>query len=84
MTAPSVNSWVRQLETEDTKGLYILSGQNRKPIMDYSDEEAVDKAIESDSVYVWLRKPDRTFSVKDVNNLTFKRFLYALALDIDV
>lgn len=84
-TAQSVNGWVKRFETEGFDGLYTRSGQGRKPIMDCSDEDAVRKAIESDRQSVRAAKEAwQTSSGKEASDLTFKRFLAALAQDIDV
>jgi transposase len=85
MTAQSVNGWVKRFESEGIKGLYTRLGQGRKPIMDCSDEEAVRKAIESDRQSVRAAKETwQNASGKEVSDLTFRRFLSALAQDIDV
>ena len=85
MTAPSVNGWVKRFESEGIKGLYTRPGQGRKPIMDCSDEEAVRRAIESDRQSVRLAKEAwQNSSGKEASDLTFRRFLSALAQDIDV
>ncbi|WP_280673719.1 helix-turn-helix domain-containing protein [Dysgonomonas sp. PH5-37] len=85
MTAPSVNGWVKRFESEGIKGLHTRPGQGRKPIMDCSDEEAVRKAIESDRQSVRLAKEAwQNSSGKEASELTFRRFLSALAQDIDV
>jgi transposase len=85
MTARSVNGWVKRFEAEGINGLYTRPGQGRKPIMDCSDEEAVRRAIESDRRSVRAAKQAwRNASGKKASNLTFRRFLSALAQDIDV
>jgi transposase len=85
MTAQSVNGWVKRFETEGIKGLHTRPGQGRKPIMDCSDEEAVRKAIESDRQSVRAAKEEwQKASGKEASDLTFRRFLSALAQDIDV
>jgi len=85
MTAQSVNGWVKRFESEGFKGLHTRAGQGRKPIMDCSDEEAVRKAIESDRQSVRLAKEAwQNSSGKEASDLTFRRFLSALAQDIDV
>ena len=85
MTSQSVNSWVKRFEIDGVKGLYTRSGQGRKPIMDCSDEEAVRKAIESDRQSVRAAKEAwQNASGKEASESTFKRFLSALAQDIDV
>jgi transposase len=85
MTAQSVNGWVKRFEVEGIKGLHTRPGQGRKPIMDCSDEDAVRKAIESDRQSVRLaREAWQNSSGKEASDLTFRRFLSALAQDIDV
>lgn len=85
MTAQSVNGWVKRFETEGIKGLHTRPGQGRKPIMDCSDEDAVRKAIESDRQSVRsAREAWQKSSGKEASELTFRRFLSALAQDIDV
>jgi transposase len=85
MTAQSVNGWVKRFQSEGIKGLYTRPGQGRKPIMDCSDEEAVRKAIESDRQSVRSAKEEwQKTSGKEASELTFSRFLSALAQDIDV
>jgi transposase len=85
MSARSVNGWVKRFETEGIKGLHTRPGQGRKPIMDCSDEDAVRKAIESDRQSVRsAREAWQKSSGKEASELTFRRFLSALAQDIDV
>ena len=85
MTAQSVNGWVKRFESEGIKGLHTRPGQGRKPIMDCSDEDAVRKAIESDRQSVRSAKEAwEKSSGKEASDLTFRRFLSALAQDIDV
>ncbi|NDV45898.1 helix-turn-helix domain-containing protein [Paludibacter sp. 221] len=85
MTAQSVNGWVKRFESEGIKGLHTRPGQGRKPIMNCSDEEAVRRAIESDRQSVRLAKEAwQNSSGKKASELTFRRFLSALAQDIDV
>jgi transposase len=85
MTAQSVNGWVKRFEVEGIKGLHTRPGQGRKPIMDCSDGDAVRKVIESDRQSVRLaREARQNSSGKEASDLTFRRFLSALAQDIDV
>jgi transposase len=85
MTGQSVNGWVKRFESEGIKGLYTRPGQGRNPIMDCSDEEAVRQAIESDRQSVRsAREAWQKSSGKEASDLTFRRFLSALAQDIDV
>jgi transposase len=84
MTAQSVNGRVKRFESEGIKGLHTRPGQGRKPIIDSSDEEAVRQAIESDRQSVRAAKETwQKSSGKKASELTFSRFLSALAQDID-
>lgn len=85
MTAQTVGNWVKRFELHGIKGLHTQPGQGRKTIMDCSDEEAVRKAIESDRQSVRAAKEAwQNASGKEASESTFKRFLSALAQDIDV
>lgn len=85
MTVQTVGSWVKRFENQGIKGLYTRPGQGRKAIMDCSDEETVRKAIESDRQSVRAAKEAwQNASGKEASESTFKRFLSALAQDIDV
>jgi hypothetical protein len=81
MTTQSVNNWVKCFESEGIKGLYTRPGQGGKPIIDCSDKVAVRKVIESDRQSV---KMARETWQNATGELTFRRFLSALAQDIDV
>ncbi|MDR1097517.1 MAG: helix-turn-helix domain-containing protein [Tannerella sp.] len=85
MTARSVNGWVKRFESDGIKGLRTRPGQGRNPVMESSDGEAVRKAIESDRQSVRAaRKAWQNASGKEASELTFRRFLFALAQDTDV
>ena len=85
MTGISVRSWVRRFEAEGIKGLETRPGRGRKPIMDCSDEEAVRRAIEEDRQCVSKAKAAwEQATGKEASDMTFKRFLSALAQDISV
>jgi transposase len=85
MTAQSVNNWLKRFELEGIKGLETRPGQGRKPIIDCSDEETVRKAIEADRQSVKMAKESwQKATGKEASELTFRRFLSALAQDIDV
>lgn len=58
MSHISVNSWVKRFEESGIGGLHTRPGRGRKPIMDFSDEEAVRKAIEQDRQSVSKAKED--------------------------
>ena len=58
-------------------------GRGRKPIMDCTDEEVVRKAVEQDRQSVRkAREAWQKATGKEASDLTFKRFLSALAQDI--
>ncbi|WP_241159048.1 MULTISPECIES: helix-turn-helix domain-containing protein [unclassified Bacteroides] len=85
MIAQTVGSWGKRFEGQGIKGLYTRSGQGRKAIRDCSDEEVVCKAIESDRQSVRAAQEAwQNASGKEASESTFKRFLSALAQDIDV
>jgi hypothetical protein len=85
MSLVSVNAWMQRFLSEGITGLETRPGRGRKPIMDCSDEEAVLAAIEQDRQIVskagaaWQEATG-----KEASDLTFKRFLSALAQDISV
>ena len=77
MSFVSVNAWV--------KGLQTRPGRGRTPIMDCSDEQAVRLAIEQDRQSVSKAKQAwQQATGKQASDITFKRFLSALAQDISV
>ena len=85
MSLVSVNAWVKRFLTESITGLQTREGRGRKPIMDCSDEKAVRSAIEQDRQSVGKAKIAwQQATGKEASDLTFKRFLSALAQDISV
>jgi len=85
MDPHAVLSWLHRFETEGIKGLETRPGRGRKPLMDCSDEEAVRRAIEEDRQSVSKAKTAwEQATGKEASELTFKRFLSALAQDISV
>ena len=83
MSQVSVNAWVKRFKSEGIDGLNTRSGRGRKPIMDCTDEEVVRKAIEQDRQSVSkAREAWQKATGKEASDLTFKRFLSALAQDI--
>ena len=85
MSFVSVNAWVKRYKEEGIEGLKTRAGRGRKPIMDSSDEEAVRCAIEQDRQCVSkARAAWEQATGKEVSDMTFKRFLSALAQDISV
>ena len=83
MSHVSVNSWVKRFLAEGINGLQTRPGRGRKPIMDCTDEEVVRKAIEQDRQSVSkAREAWQEATGKEASDLTFKRFLSALAQDI--
>ncbi len=85
MSLVSVNAWVKRFLSEGISGLQTRPGRGRKPIMDSSDEKAVRAAIEQDRQSVSKAKSSwQAATGKEASDLTFKRFLSALAQDISV
>jgi transposase len=85
MSLVSVNAWVKRFLIEGITGLQTRAGRGRKPIMDSSDTEAVRTAIEQDRQSVSkARQSWQEATGKEASDLTFKRFLSALAQDISV
>jgi transposase len=85
MSLVSVNSWVKRYLSEGIAGLQTRPGRGRKPIMDSSDEAAVRAAIEQDRQSVSKAKASwQQATGKEASDMTFKRFLSALAQDISV
>ena len=85
MSFVSVNAWVKRYKEEGIDGLRTRPGRGRKPIMDSSDEEAVRRAIEQDRQCVSKAKTAwEQATGKETSEMTFKRFLSALAQDISV
>ena len=83
MSHVSVNFWVKRFMQEGISGLQTRPGRGRKPIMDCTDEEVVRKAIEQDRQSVSkARDAWQKATGKEASDLTFKRFLSALAQDI--
>ena len=83
VTIPTVYAWIKRYKENGIKGLETRPGQGRKPIMDCSDEELVRKAIEEDRQSVSkAREAWEKASGKKASDITFKRFLSALAQDI--
>ena len=85
MSLVSVNAWVRRYKEEGIEGLNTRPGRGRKPIMDSSDEGVVRRAIEQDRQCVSKAKAAwEQATGKAASDMTFKRFLSALAQDISV
>lgn len=85
MSPVSVSTWVKRYTAEGIDGLKTHPGRGRKPIMDSSDEEAVRRAIEQDRQCVSkARAAWEQATGKEASDMTFKRFLSALAQDISV
>jgi transposase len=83
MSLVSVNARVKRFLSEGITGLQTRPGRGWKPVMDRSDGEAVRAAIEQDrqsaskAGTAW-----QEVMRKEASDLTFKRFLSALAQDI--
>ncbi|RRD87449.1 helix-turn-helix domain-containing protein [Bacteroides heparinolyticus] len=85
MSFVSVNAWVKRYTEEGVEGLKTRPGRGRKPIMDSSDTDAVRRAIAQDRQCVSKAKAAwEQATGKEASEMTFKRFLSALAQDISV
>lgn len=82
----SVNKWVDRFMSEGIAGLENRPGQGSKPIISReADEETIRKAIEEDRQSVKAAKATWEASTgKKASEETFRRFLSALAQDINV
>jgi transposase len=82
----SINKWVDRFIAEGIDGLENRPGQGSKPIISKeADEETIRKAIEADRQSVKAAKAAwEASSGKTASEETFRRFLSALAQDIDV
>ena len=79
----NIYTWIKRYKKNGIKGLETRPGQGRKPIMDYSDEELVRKAIEKDRQSVSkAREAWEKTSDKKASDITFKHFLGTLVQDI--
>lgn len=85
MSPVSVSASVKRYTADGIDGLKTRPGRGRKPIMDSSDEEAVRRAIEQDRQCVSkARAAWEQATGKEASDITFKRFLSALAQNISV
>lgn len=81
----SVNNWVRRFVSEGLKGLETRPGRGRKPIIGTQDEEIIRRAIEEDRSSVLTAKAQwEAATGKTACEETLRRFLSALAQDLDV
>lgn len=81
----SVNKWVRRFESEGRDGLETRPGRGRKPIIGTQDEEIIRQAIEKDRSSVLAAKAQwEAATGKTACEETLRRFLSALAQDLDV
>jgi transposase len=86
MCQQSINKWVDRFMSEGVEGLENRPGQGTKPIISREAyEETIRKAIEADRQSVKTAKAAwEASSGKTASEETFRRFLSALAQDIDV
>lgn len=85
MNQASVNNWVKRFESEGIKGLETRSDRGRKPIIGTQDEEIIRRAIEKDRSSVLAAKAQwEAATGKTACEETLRRFLSALAQDLDV
>lgn len=85
MNHVSVNNWVKRFESEGITGLETRPGRGRKPIIGTQDEEIIRQAIEKDRSSVVTAKAQwEAATGKTACEETLRRFLSALAQDLDV
>ena len=85
MNQATVNNWVKRFEAEGIKGLNTRPGRGRKPIIDTQDEEIIRRAIEKNRSSVLAAKAQwEAATGKTACEETLRRFLSALAQDLDV
>ena len=85
MSQTTVNNWVRRFKEEGVKGLSTRSGRGRKPIIGTQDEEIIRQAIERDRSSILSAKAQwEAATGKTACEETLRRFLSALAQDLDV
>lgn len=85
MNHASVNNWVKRLESEGIAGLETRPGRGRKRIIGTQDEEIIRQAIEKDRSSVMAAKAQwEAATGKTACEETLRRFLSALAQDLDV
>lgn len=85
MHQTTVNNWVKRFEKEGIKGLRTRPGRGRKPIIGTQDEEIIRQAIEKDRSSVLAAKAQwESATGKTACEETLRRFLSALAQDLDV
>lgn len=81
----SVNNWVKRFVSEGLKGLETRPGRGRKPIIGTQDAEIIRQAIEEDRSSVLTAKAQwEAATGKTACEETLRRFLSALAQDLDV
>lgn len=81
----SINNWVKRFLSEGLKGLETRPGHGRKPIIGTQDEEIIRQAIEEDRSSVLTAKAQwEAATGKTACEETLRRFLSALAQDLDV
>lgn len=81
----SVNNWVKRFVSEGLKSLETRPGRGRKPIIGTQDAEIIRQAIEEDRSSVLTAKAQwEAATGKTACEETLRRFLSALAQDLDV
>ena len=85
MNRTTVNNWVNRFEAEGIKGLATRPGRGRKPIIGTQDGEIIRQAIEKDRSSILSAKAQwEAATGKTACEETLRRFLSALAQDLDV
>ena len=83
MNRTTVNNWVNRFEAEGIKGLATRPGRGRKPIIGTQDGEIIRQAIEKDRSSILSAKAQWEAATGTACEETLRRFLSALAQDLD-
>ena len=85
MNRTTVNNWVNRFEAEGIKGLATRPGHGRKPIIGTQDGEVIRQVTEKDRSSILSAKAQwEAATGKTACEETLRRFLSALAQDLDV
>lgn len=85
MNQTTVNNWVNSFEAEGIKEPATSPGRGRKPIIGTQDGEVIRQAIEKDRSSILSAKAQwEAATGKTACEETLRRFLSALAQDLDV
>ena len=73
---PTVYAWVKRYEENGIKGLETRPGQGRKPIMDCSDEEAVDALQHPSLMNLKIKTHSVICDSKAITNILKKNLMH--------